>query len=156
MSEFTLEIKATELSKAIMTLASAIGGTQKQLSVLTPETPKAAPVFSPIPVQQTPLQPQRAIPTAVPAAANPTPAPQPVAPISRPAVMQPPIQVPTAAAPTYTYEVLARAASQLMDAGKQQQLVTLLGQFGVQSLMTLPKERYGEFATALRSLGAKL
>jgi hypothetical protein len=53
-------------------------------------------------------------------------------------------------------EDLARAASQLMDAGKQQDLLGLLAQFGVQALTQLPKERYGEFATTLRQMGAKL
>ena len=51
---------------------------------------------------------------------------------------------------------LARAASQLMDAGKQNELVQLLGQFGVQALTALPQEQYGTFATKLRELGANL
>lgn len=44
----------------------------------------------------------------------------------------------------------------MMDTGKQQELLALLGRFGVQALNFLPKEHYGEFATALRGLGAKL
>lgn len=63
--------------------------------------------------------------------------------------------VPTAA-PTYQIADLARAAATLMDAGKQPQLLALLAQFGVQSLGQLKPEQFGQFATALRGLGAKL
>jgi len=53
-------------------------------------------------------------------------------------------------------EQLAVAATPLIDGGKRQELVDLLSAFGVQALTQLPKERYGEFATALRQLGAKI
>lgn len=66
-----------------------------------------------------------------------------------------PTQAPTSAV-AYTMEQLAVAATQLSDAGRRQDLVNLLGQFGVQALTALPKERYGEFATALRQMGAKI
>lgn len=66
-----------------------------------------------------------------------------------------PASVPTAPA-TYTMDQLAQAGTQLMDAGRQTDLINLLGSFGVQALTALPKERYGEFATALRQLGAKI
>jgi hypothetical protein len=51
---------------------------------------------------------------------------------------------------------LAVAATQLMDAGRQPELVSLLSSFGVPSLMALPKEQYGAFATKLREMGAKI
>lgn len=63
--------------------------------------------------------------------------------------------VPTSAQ-TYTMEQLAVAATQLVDAGRRTELVGLLSSFGVQALTALPKERYGEFATQLRALGAKI
>lgn len=78
-----------------------------------------------------------------------------------PVQQQPPVQqdqpgaVPTVEQ-TYTMDQLARAASQLMDAGKQAELVQLLGQFGVQALTALPQEQYGTFATKLREMGAKI
>lgn len=124
----------------------------------------SAPTAAPAPVQQ--YQPAAPI--------NPTPAPQQAAPIVPPPnapTMAPPAMpasaypaptampvnpAPVATAPAYAMEDLARAASQLMDAGKQQDLLGLLAQFGVQALTQLPKERYGEFATTLRQMGAKL
>lgn len=56
----------------------------------------------------------------------------------------------------YTLDELSKAAVQLMDAGKQAELVSLINNFGVMSMPELPKERYGEFAVALRELGAQL
>ena len=56
----------------------------------------------------------------------------------------------------YTTEQLALAASQLIDAGKRDGLVALLGKFGVQALTDLPSEQYGYFATELRQMGANL
>ncbi|MPN41310.1 hypothetical protein SDC9_188853 [bioreactor metagenome] len=53
-------------------------------------------------------------------------------------------------------EQLAVAATQLVDAGRRQELVNLLTSFGVQALTTLPKEQYGNFATQLRAMGAKI
>ena len=44
----------------------------------------------------------------------------------------------------------------MRDPAKGQQAQALLAQFGVQAVTQLPKERYGEFATALRGLGANL
>lgn len=74
---------------------------------------------------------------------------------------QAPTQAPQGAVPTsasqYTLEQLAVAATQLMDAGRQQELVNMLNQsFGVQALTQLPKEQYGAFATKLREMGAKI
>ncbi|SCL87943.1 hypothetical protein [Sporanaerobacter sp. PP17-6a] len=57
---------------------------------------------------------------------------------------------------SYTMEQLAVAATQLMDAGKRNELIGLLGQFGVQALTALPKKQYGAFATKLREMGAKI
>ncbi|CAK7069667.1 hypothetical protein [Tissierella sp.] len=57
---------------------------------------------------------------------------------------------------TYSMEQLAVAATQLVDAGRRTELVGLLQQFGVQALTALPKEQYGNFATQLRAMGAKI
>ena len=57
---------------------------------------------------------------------------------------------------TYTQEDLALAATQLVDAGKLQQIQALLAKFGVQALTLLTKEQYGAFAAVLRSMGAKI
>ena len=51
---------------------------------------------------------------------------------------------------------LAVAATQLVDKGQRLELVKLLHSFGVPALTELPKELYGNFATQLRAMGAKL
>jgi hypothetical protein len=43
-----------------------------------------------------------------------------------------------------------------MAQGRQQELIGLLQSFGVQALTQMPPNRYGEFATALRGLGAQI
>lgn len=115
---------------------------------------------TPAPQQAAPVVPVAAAPTAPTFPSVPTSAP-PVTPVTTYAAptampVNPTPVAPVAAAPAFAMEDLARAASQLMDAGKQQDLLGLLAQFGVQALTQLPKERYGEFATALRQMGAKL
>lgn len=64
--------------------------------------------------------------------------------------------VPTAA-PTYTLIELGNAAKAILDAGNVEKLKALLtNQFGVKALTELAPERYGEFATAIRAMGAKI
>lgn len=92
-----------------------------------------------VPVQSTPAPACQAAPAA--------PAPSPAAPVQQ--------AVPTTA-PSYTREDLSRAAITLMDKGQQAQLQQLVQSFGVNSLMELPPEQYGNFATALRGMGAEI
>lgn len=137
-----IEIKAPELSAAINTLAQALSG-KKQIIEHVQDAPTEQQIQHPASTQQ-PMQQQ-------------APAPVPTAP---PVQQQVPVQqapqpVPTSA-PTYDMNQLAVAATQLMDAGKQSELLQLLSAFGVQALMQLPQEQYGAFATKLRELGAKL
>lgn len=82
-----------------------------------------------------------------------SPAPQPVAP-STPVQTAAPL--PTASAPQYTREELMTAAAPLMDAGKLAELAALTQQLGVQSLSDLPEERFNDFATGIRALGARI
>lgn len=95
-----------------------------------------------------------------------TPAPQtittPVKPpasqsvtVPQPAVTMQQTAVPVAAR-TYTLDELASAAMLLMDRGMQVQLQDLLAGYGVESLPALPPEQYGNFATALRGMGAQI
>lgn len=67
---------------------------------------------------------------------------------------QPPMgAVPTtASAQQYTFDQLAVATANLASSGKD--VFTILGRFGASMLMDLPKERYGEYAAALREAGA--
>ena len=130
--EITVNIHGLDpLAQAITTVAQAIvrgrGGTLAAVAV---------------PAAQVPIVPYAAAATpATAAAASAAPAP-PV--------------VPAAAAPTYKLEELLQACAPLMDAGKTAELQALVAGFGVKSMMEVPAERYGELATALRSLGARL
>lgn len=85
---------------------------------------------------------------AVPTAPALTPAPTPAAPI----VLETPT-VPTQAH-AYTLDEISRAAVQLMDRGKQAELMELLKQFGVESVAALRPDQFGQFATELRQRGA--
>lgn len=114
-----------------------------------PVTP-VAPVTPITPVQSAPVTP-----VAQPAPATlvqTTPAEQtaPVTP-AQPAMST----VPTTER-TYSLDELANAAMTLMDKGMQNQLQELLASYGVEALPALPREMYGNFATALRGMGANI
>lgn len=78
--------------------------------------------------------------------------PPPAAPVSKPA----PAAVPTAAPKQYTLAEIQAACGPLMDAGKMNELAAVMQGMGVNSLMELPPEKYGELAVKLRALGARL
>lgn len=136
-----------------------------------PMQQEAAPQYQPQQVMQAAPQyqdpnmyQQVQAPHSVP---NPVPqSPIPSAPVYTPPVQQqyqqeaPQMQQQPAAVPTtaqtYTMEQLAVAATQIADSGRRNDLIGLLGSFGVQALTQLPKEHYGAFATQLRAMGAKL
>ena len=119
------------------------------------------------------MQPQRQ-PVMQQAPVVPTQAAAPVAPVqaaapvasAQPAVSTAPAQSVTPVAPTqatvptasvtYTPDDLARAAFALMDSGRQQELIGLLQQFGVNAIPELKPEQFGAFATALRGMGAQI
>lgn len=116
----------------------------------------------PVPVQETSQTsvPTASVPTA-PAASAPAASVAPVltAPATPAAVPTAPV-TPAPAVPTsthtYTPDELAKAAMPLMDAGKQQELIGLVHQFGASSIPELRPEQYGAFATALRGMGAQI
>lgn len=110
-----------------------------------------APAVSQFIGQQPPVQAPQSVPTTVPTQQAPVQAPQ--APVQAPQAPQAPVQTQI---PTYTQQDLALAATQLMDSGKQQDVLNLIASFGVQALTQLPQEQFGNFATALRTLGAKI
>lgn len=100
------------------------------------------------------VTPVQAVPTAPITQAALT-----VAPVQQPAPVSP-VQTPVTAVPTtertYTLDELANAAMTLMDKGMQTQLQELLAGYGVEALPALPKDQYGNFATALRGMGANI
>jgi len=158
---------AAETVKELTSLASHfmhVPVTSAAISV----APAGAPAQAQEPYQQNvapgaqsfylPEQPQQAVP-AVPvappmqSAPSATPQGQPAAPSAAPT--PPPGTVPTASQ-SYTIDQLAVAATQLVDAGRQGEVVQMLQQFGGPPLTAVPKEHYGVVATQLRALGAKI
>lgn len=105
------------------------------------------------------VTPVQAVPTFQVAQVAPTAAPAQAIPVQQPAPVSP-VQTPVTAVPTtertYTLDELANAAMTLMDKGMQTQLQELLAGYGVEALPALPKDQYGNFATALRGMGANI
>ena len=123
-----------------------------------PVTANAFAPPAPVAVPTAPVNPPIAAPTTIsqPVGAANTPLAAMPAPTLPAPTATPSNAAPVAAAPTYTVEDLGRAGSSLVDTGKQQQVLALFDQFGIHSLGELPAQRYGEFATALRQLGARI
>lgn len=135
MLEMNITITAAGLEAAINNLATAIGGNAaanktETTAMTTDRTTPTAPSIPVVPTMPAPPAVQPSVPV------NPTP-------------------IPTSA-PQYTFDMISTAGSALIDAGKMDQLVTLLGKFGVQSLTDLNPESYGAVANELRALGAKI
>ena len=130
--EITVNIPAIDrLAEAITGLGQKLPATEMQEKLPVAETKTPDPATSipkPSPTVGVPTAPAPVVPTtAMPIA------PAPAVPVS---------------APSYTLEQLSLAARQLV-----QQLVA---QFGVQTMTQIPTDRYGDFATALRGLGARI
>ena len=167
MSNITITINAPELVQALVSLANTIEGRSGNAQTVPqqPQIQAAQQYTVPLPpanqIPQTPVpptyapQPQQQY--GAPAQAATVPAPQSVYQQQIPMPQQPVPQttVPTAAQ-TYTLEQLSVAGTQLVDAGRMAELQQLLASFGVNSMMQLPKEQYGAFATQLRAMGAKI
>ena len=137
-----MEIKVTvdlgEKTAALLeTLVAALSGNKSVSVEVAPEAPTSKTTI------KTPATPEvktEVKPTAPVVETQPTEA----------------ATVPTAA-PTYTIQELANAAKAILDAGNVEKLKALLtDQFGVKALTELAPERYGEFATAIRAMGAKI
>lgn len=144
MKEFAEKFLGTE--KVPVSLGEKEVPAQTQSIPVTP----VAPVMPITPVQSAPVTP-----VAQPAPVTPvqtTPAAQTV-PVT-------PVQPATSPVPTtertYSLDELANAAMTLMDKGMQNQLQELLASYGVEALPALPREMYGNFATALRGMGANI
>ena len=174
MLEMKITITAADLAAAINNLAAALVG--KALKPVVKEgapvgsAPVAQPTIGAIPVNPT-VAPvvSPAQTTGAPLSATPVQTATPIvptAPVAAPAPAVTPAAMPTAnaaptgtvptAAPQYTIDMLATAGSSLIDAGKMDQLMGLLGKFGVASLTEIKPENYGAVATELRALGAQI
>ena len=145
--EITVNVTGLDnLANAIFALANAAGNCKEETQVQMDAT-KVAPV-----VQQT------VAPTATTTTVPSTPPVQNVQPVptTQTAQAAPTVSpVPTATAtPSYSMEQLAVAATGLIDAGKMQDVQNTLASLGAQTLMDLPQEKYGEFASAIKAIGA--
>ena len=145
--EITVNVTGLDnLAKAIFALANAAGTSKEETQM---DAAKVAPV-----VQQTVVPTETVAPAATTVPSAPPVHPVPAAPVAQNAAsaVNP---VPTATAtPTYSMEQLAVAATGLIDAGKMQDVQNTLASLGAQTLMDLPQEKYGEFASAIKAIGA--
>lgn len=144
MKEFARKFLGTE--KAPVSLGGNVMPAQAQN---VPVTPTAQ-------TQSVPITPMTA-PVAQPAPVTPVTQSAPATPVQTAPVTQtvPVTSVPTTER-TYSLDELANAAMTLMDKGMQSQLQELLASYGVEALPALPREMYGNFATALRGMGANI
>lgn len=144
MKEFAEKFLGTE--KVPVSLGEKEVPAQTQGIPVTP----VAPVTPITPVQSAPVTPVAQPAPAILVQTTPAEQTVPVTP-AQPA-MSP---VPTTER-TYSLDELANAAMTLMDKGMQNQLQELLASYGVEALPALPREMYGNFATALRGMGANI
>lgn len=173
MMEMKITVEAPDLAASILKLAEAIASGPDPALLIPdeplpvsayPATPAAAPVAAPVAPVAAPVSPAPVNPTPGPAptTAAPSPSPTPVtnAPTAGPTSAAPgntpAPAVPVTGAPAYTLDQISRAGASLVDAGKMQQLLELLGRYGVQAVTQLKPEQYGAFATELRALGAQI
>ena len=164
MLEMKITIAAPDLAAAINNLAVALanGNTvpaEKPAKVEMQTEAKDAAQQAQAPVN--PMQATGAPLSATPAQTVAPVANVPVAPAVAPVAQAPIAQAPVASAvptgaPTYTLEMIARAGTALVDAGKMDALCGLLAKYGVEALTALDPAQYGNFANDLRALGAQI
>ena len=141
MLEINVTVNCPDLMNAAKLLSAALmnhGG----CLVKDPTPPDTAPLtVHPAPVQPAPVQP----------------APVQPAPV-QPAPAHAPTVAPVSPAPSITLEQLAAAGAALIrnNPAIQGQLMQLLQQFGVQSVMQIKADQIGAFATSLRGMGASI
>ena len=146
-----------EMMDFARSLTGQVHGTAVQPAPVQ-ETSQASVPAASVPAASVPTAPAASVTPAASAPAASV-APVPTAPATPAAVPTAPV-TPAPAVPTsthtYTPDELAKAAMPLMDAGKQQELIGLVHQFGASSIPELRPEQYGAFATALRGMGAQI
>lgn len=135
------------------TINMGVGGKAQPATPTAPVNPTPVPVATPAPAPGAPLSATPAQ-TATPIA--PTVPVATPAPTVTPAANVAPVPAVPTSAPQYTLDMIATAGSALIDAGKMDQLMGLLGKFGVASLTELAPESYGAVANELRALGAAI
>ena len=127
--EVTINISAPELAQAIHNLAAAIGGKNAVQAAAEPTM-----------IQQSPKQAETVC--TVPDIHQPEP--------------NTGVSIIPTASPQYTLEMIAKAGTALVDAGKMDALRDLLAKHQVDAITALNPSQYGVFATELRALGAQI
>lgn len=149
MPEIKITVNCPDLVLAATALAKCL---HPNNAVDAPASTVAQMVSVEQPSPITPDAPTTPGAPAVPVA----PVAPPVPPASASAPVAPP--VPLAPAPQYSLDQIARAGADLVtrEPAKAAAAQQLLASFGVQTVSELPQERFGEFVTALRGLGASI
>lgn len=159
--EITVTVNAPELAGAITKLALAIEGAalnkNGEVTIPAGTTTTVQSVEQVVqPTTVTPVAPQQTAPAPQPQAQT-IPMPQPTAPVPQPQAPTPAQQ--TTAQPqqkALTLNDIATAGAGLVDQGKMQQVIELLGKYGVQAITQLQPTQFDTFAGELRALGAAI
>jgi hypothetical protein len=159
--EITVTVNAPELAGAITKLALAIEGAalnkNGEVTIPAGTTTTVQSVEQVVqPTTVTPVAPQQTAPAPQPQAQT-IPMPQPTAPVPQPQAPTPAQQ--TTAQPqqkALTLNDIATAGAGLVDQGKMQQVIELLGKYGVQAITQLQPTQFDAFAGELRALGAAI
>ena len=154
--------------------------TKEQLLYLLDEAvPAAAEQQIPVQIQPAPVQtapmptqtapapaPMQAVPASMPVQTQPAPIQPAPAPAPSPIPVQQPAPIPMQAAPapmpvqtaqqTYSVQDLMLAARPLVENKRQQELLALLAEFGVNAVTAIPENRRADFAARLRALGGQI
>lgn len=161
--QMTISVSTETASKVIALLAS-----EGKSEVTANPVQSSGAVQQTVPVQNTATVAQTPAPTQYTAPVQQTPPMQytncqPVqntAPVQQqytaPVQQTAPVQTAPTSSPVYTINQLQTAIAPLLDAGKVAQIQQLVQSFGVETLMDIPQERYGEFANGLRAIGGVL
>jgi len=153
--EINIHVRAPELAAAITKLADSLAGKNATANQPTPELSPAARAMQQLAAQNAPMTAtQQPVPTAIPTATAPQPMPAATTATPAPSPVQQ--YAPVTAPAAYTMEQLMSAAGERVQAGKQPELVALLGKYGVQAMAQLAQGQYDAFAADLRAMGARI
>lgn len=154
MMKISFEGNVTEVLSDMKAFLQQNSALSPDVGAMTAELHPDMDAVAPKAEASAPVTPASAPAPAVTASPAPAPAPEPAPAQKSP---EPPVgAVPTAPAKDYSLDELLTATAPLMDAGKISELQALMQKYGVASMMEIPKERYGELATDLRALGARI
>ena len=162
MLEIKITLNATELSEAINNLANALTCNQSNHTVCNQQGENNTDIdnagtlnmdFTATP-EPTEVAPNPTVPTAPATATQTVPTAQTAPNVSCPTPDVAPAT--SASEPQYTLEMIARAGTALVDAGKMGELTALLAKYGVEILTQLAPTNYSNFAAELRAMGAQI